>query len=77
MAHTAAINAVVTIMGRLIDRKKPLSKTNISTAAATLTGSGATYLFLLESQDIKLQAMGFVLTLATLALAAYKEANSQ
>jgi hypothetical protein len=70
------INLAIGIGSRLIDNKNLKSKTNATTVLATLTGTGAAYTFMLASDDIKVQAMGMILTLATLALAAYKESHA-
>jgi len=69
------INLAIGLGSRLVDKKKLKSKTNITTALGALTGTGAAFTFMLASDDIKVQAMGMILTLATLALAACKESH--
>jgi len=65
--------AMKKIGSRLVNKKKLTSKTNVATALSTITGSGAGYMFLLHSDDIRMVGVGAVLTLATLLLPLYKD----
>lgn len=69
------IPLITAIITRLIDRKKPLGKTNVTTAAGV--GAATTsYIFLVQSDDPVLQVCGITGLLLGIVISLYKETKS-
>lgn len=67
----ALISALAPVVTRLYDKKKPLGKTNVSTAAGgTLMG---TAIFMMQQPDHMMQGIGYVLAACGFLITMYKE----
>ena len=75
MAAVDPVSLVLGIVSRVIDTKKPASKTNVATGGAVGIGSAA--YMLIESGDPTMVAVGWGLGLVGAALALYKEKESK
>lgn len=73
MADPILISTVVGLIGRIIDKKKPLGKTNIATGTGVTLGGVA--LALIQTPAIESQIAGYVLGLVSIGLTFYKEST--
>jgi len=71
MADPVLISALVGLAGRLIDKKKPLGKTNAATAGGVTAGGVA--IALIQSGEPTSIVAGCIIGLVGAGLALYKE----
>ena len=71
MADPVIISAVVGLVGRLIDKKKPLGKTNVATAGGVTAGGVA--IALIQTGEPSSVIAGCIIGAIGAGLALYKE----